>query len=120
MVTAVTQMASVTLGAVPGIAPRSRLMTDRMPLVVPRSRTPMIIRSVAMPSGSGGKQVRAAAGSGGLKQLISPFSDPQANSKMLSLASGTFYVCLWAGGVHIATTTILFLYSYIHTYIHAR
>jgi hypothetical protein len=69
---------------------RSRLSPTHVPSL-PRTRRALLVQSVARPSGSTGNGVNAAASSGGLsglKQLVTPFSDPQANSKMLSLAAG--------------------------------
>ena len=88
-----SQISSVRMGVAIGRPASSGLnaMPARLPLV-PRSKRMLVVRSVAMPSGSGKKPVVAAAPSGGtlskLKQLATPFSDPQANSKMLALASG--------------------------------
>ena len=77
------------------------------PLAVPcalgrRSRRVCIIRAVARPSAASGASSGsgdAAPASGGLssklKALVTPFSDPQANSKMLSLATGRSHLPLF-------------------------
>ena len=86
---------------------RSRLSPAHVPSL-PRTRKALLVQSVARPSGSAGKSVNAAASSGGLsglKQLVTPFSDPQANSKMLSLATGkndfSLQECLNTCDLHI-------------------
>ena len=90
------QISGVKVGLVGGSVPRSRLSPAHVP-TLSRSRKALVVQSVARPSRSAGKGVNAAASSGGLsqlKQLVTPFSDPQANSKMLSLAAGKKYFTL--------------------------
>lgn len=86
-----SQISGSRLGGVAVGAPRSRLAPAHAP-APRRARAPLPVRAVAMPSGAGpSKPVAAAAPAAGaskLKQLITPFSDPAANSKMLALASG--------------------------------
>jgi hypothetical protein len=79
-----------------GLVTRSRLSPAHVPSLS-RARRTLVVQSVAKPSGSAGKGVNAAASSGGLsglKQLVTPFSDPKANSKMLSLAAGKSDIAL--------------------------
>ena len=88
------QISGVKVSLGRGSGTRSRLSPAHVPSL-PRARKALLVQSVARPSGSGAKGVNAAASSGGLsglKQLVTPFSDPQANSKMLSLATGKSYL----------------------------
>ncbi|KAL4517857.1 hypothetical protein Ndes2526A_g02232 [Nannochloris sp. 'desiccata'] len=88
-VTVAAHPTGVKVGLIHAPVSRSRLSPAHVSSL-PRTRKALLVRSVARPSGSAGKGVNAAASSGalsGLKQLVTPFSDPQANSKMLSLAA---------------------------------
>ena len=89
-----TQRSVLRFGQIDVRPTRSGLASNQMPLL-PHSRQRLVVRSVAMPSGAGKDKdagVPAAAAPPAqmskLRQLITPFSDPQANSKMLALASG--------------------------------
>jgi hypothetical protein len=84
------KLSGVKVGLIHAPVSRSRLSPAHVPSL-PRTRKALLVQSVAKPSGSAGKAVNTAASGGvmsGLKQLVTPFSDPQANSKMLSLATG--------------------------------
>lgn len=89
----VSQMSTVRMGVAIGRPARSgiNVLPARLPMGQ-RTRQTLVVRSVAKPSGSGKQPVAVAASSSGglskLKQLVTPFSDPQANSKMLALATG--------------------------------
>jgi len=92
------QLAGVNMGLVHAPVSRSRLSPAHVPSLS-RTRPALLVQAVAKPSGSDGKGVNAAASSRGLpsfKQLITPFSDPQANNKMLSLAAGKIYFTVQA------------------------
>ena len=77
---------------------------DRDPRGSPRPvrgfRTTRRVVCVAQPAGSrGAPQVFSATGSSKLKALITPFNDPQANRKMLSLATAQM-LCSVATLIH--------------------
>jgi hypothetical protein len=82
---------------------------------VPRARQTAWIRCVAVPSGASGGAPSARSltapetvGLGAkLKQLAAPFSDPQANSKMLSLAAGE--ACVTYGSLLVASNPAILI-----------
>jgi hypothetical protein len=80
-------------------APHAPLRASRC---TPVARRALVVRAVAKPRGTGASSGPAGSGeswiagrAAELKQLVTPFADPVANSKMLSLAAGELRRARW-------------------------
>jgi hypothetical protein len=77
-------------------------LLPRSPRCWTRKQTPLTVKAVAVPQGkgrSGSSNGGAAAAPSKLTQLLTPFSDPAANSKLLSLCTAQM-LCSVATLIH--------------------